>query len=114
MKDMDLKNPNKKKGMKEMKEMKEKKDFIFSNIFVGHSKEGKQYLYTITKKSKKRAFVKLIDKKTNKMIRPSFDDGVDKIVVRCNGYKYNFINDTKNPKNTTIELVLFGVDEIII
>ena len=97
-----------------MKEKKEKKDFIFSNIFIGHDKNGKQYLYTITRKNKKRAFVKLIDKKTNKMIRPSFEDGVDKIVVRCNGYKYNFINDTKNPKNTTIELVLFGVDEIII
>ena len=111
MKDMDLKNPNKKKERK--KEMKEKREFIFSDIYVGHSKEGKQYLYTITKKSKKRAFVKLIDKKTNKQIHRTFA-GVDKISVRCNGYKYNFINDTKNPKNTTIELVLFGVDEIII
>ena len=112
MKDMDLKNPKKKE--KGWEEMKEKRDFIFSDIFVGHDKNGKQYLYTITRKNKKRAFVRLIDKKTNKMIRRTFDDGVDKIVVRCNGYKYNFINDTKNPKNTTIELVLFGVDEIII
>ena len=102
------------KEMKGMKEMKEKKDFIFSNILIGYDKNGKQYLYTFTKKNKKRAFVKLIDKETNKMLRPTFDSGVDKIVVRCNGYKYNFINDSKNPKNTTIELVLFGVDEIII
>jgi hypothetical protein len=104
------------KGMKEMKEMKEmkKREFIFSDIYVGHSKEGKQYLYTITKKSKKRAFVKLIDKETNKMLHRQFNDGVDKIAVRCNGYKYNFINDTKDPKNTTIELVLFGVDDIYI
>lgn len=101
------------KGMKEMKEMKEKRVFVFNDIFVGHSKEGKQYLYIITKKSKKRAFVKLIDKKTNKQMRPTFV-GADKISVRCNGYKYNFINDTKNPNNTIIELVLFGVDEIII
>ncbi len=101
------------KGMKEMKEMKEKRVFVFNDIFIGHSKEGKQYLYTITKKSKKRAFVKLIDKKTNKQMYRTFV-GVDKISVRCNGYKYNFINDTKNPNNTIIELVLFGVDEIII
>jgi len=103
------------KGMKEMKEIKEKEKrvFTFDDIYVGHSKEGKQYLYTITKKSKKRAFVKLIDKKTNKQMHRTFA-GVDKISVRCNGYKYNFINDSKNPKNTTIELVLFGVDEIII
>lgn len=100
--------------MKGMKEMKEKKDFIFSDIYVGHDKNGNQYLYTITRNSKKRAFVKLIDKKTNKMIRREFEDGVDKIVVRCNGYKYNFIKDDKNPNNTIIELVLFGVDEIII
>ena len=112
---MDLKNPKKKgrEEMKEMKEMKEKRVFMFDDIYVGHSKEGKQYLYTITKKSKKRAFVKLIDKKTNKQMHRTFA-GVDKISVRCNGYKYNFINDSKNPKNTTIELVLFGVDEIII
>ena len=107
---MDLKNPNKKKGREKMKE---KRVFMFNDIFVGHSKAGKQYLYTITRNSKKRAFVKLIDKKTNKQIHRTFA-GVDKISVRCNGYKYNFINDTKNPKNTTIELVLFGVDEIII
>lgn len=96
-----------------MKEMKKRK-FIFSDIYVGHDKNGGQYLYTITRKSKKRAFVKLIDKETNKQLHRTFDDGVDKIVVRCNGYKYNFIKDTKDPKNTIIELVLFGVDEIII
>lgn len=95
-----------------MKE-KEKRVFVFDDIFVGQSKEGKQYLYTITKTSKKRAFVKLIDKKTNKQMRPTFV-GTNKISVRCNGYKYNFINDTKDPKNTIIELVLFGVDEISI
>ena len=97
-----------------MKEMKEKREFIFSDIYVGHTKSGEQYLYTITKKSKKRAFVKLIDKETNKQLHRTFKDGIDKIAVRCHGYKYNFIKDDKDPKNTTIELVLFGVDDIFI
>jgi len=97
-----------------MKEMKEKREFIFSDIYVGHDKNGNQYLYTITRKSKKRAFVKLIAKETNKQLHRTFVGDVDKITVHCNGYKYNFINDTKNPNNTTIELVLFGVDKIII
>ena len=50
MKDMDL-NPNKKK--ERMKEMKEKREFIFSDIYVGHDKNGNQYLYTITRKIKR-------------------------------------------------------------